>query len=582
MMTLTPRKLLETMDTYRPPLEGRRDKLRLDFNESTTGFPALWPESLSGINPAWVLAYPEYAAFHGELADWLQVTPESLMLVNGSDEALFIIPFTFVEPNIDRALTCTPTFPMIPHTLKLVQSRLSEIPLHQNLTYNIEAIEAELESAQAQGDPYKLVLLASPDNPTGASLDIQTLSGWCKRFKNTLFVMDEAYQEFMPPGSSALPLVAQFSNLVVTRTFSKAWGLAGLRLGYVVAHPNWVSAMLKARSPYSINSLAIETARRILPQASAVLAEGQATLGRKVDLLARLKALGFETLSGGGNFFLLKLGFVAPLFCQYAANQGILVRDRSQHPALKGTLRVSVGTEVENERFLACLQQFFKEGALIFDLDDTLVDTSESFDTVVAFLVKKWSDFPLGKNELTALRAEGGYNDDWVATQELLKRRGVAMSFEVIRQEGQRVYLKLAYETETLLLPEEKLAALKKRFRLLIVTGREQGEYQPIWAERLAPYFEAVVCAGDYPELALKPSPDYLTQTVKHHNLSWACYIGNSVDDMQAAVAAGLLPIGVAQTQSAERLTEAGAKTVVSKISHLAEALIPETPSGLV
>lgn len=561
---ILPKRLVQGLAGYHAPLEGRRGATRLDFNENTIGFPQHYP---TGLPVESFTVYPEYQSLLEQLAALYQVPIASLMLTNGSDEALFVIPNTFLEPGEDVALHCSPTFPMIIHDLRLSGATLTEISLTTDLTYPVEEIEAALKQQF-----HKLVILASPDNPTGAVMDKATVLRWCQQFPDTLFVIDEAYSEYEGPGFTLLHEVERTPNLMVTRTFSKAWGLAGCRLGFVVAHPELVGYMKRVRSPYSVNQLAVETALNLLPNAGDVMKSARQAKERRNELIATLKKRGYNVRAGGGNFFLLELGLAAKPFERFLAKRRILVRDRSSHPLLVGTVRVSVGSQGENELFLQALTDFEKTTALVFDLDDTLVDTSESFDVTVAFLIRKFSDVPLGQNELQKLRLEGGYNDDWLATQELLKRRGVEMTYEAIAQEGTRVYLNLAEEAETPLMDWANLTRLAQRYRLFIITGRHRQEYDKVWAERLNPYFEQVLCCDDVAGLKAKPSSDYFHHLRDKHQLETCFYIGNSVDDMTSATGANFMPLGITKTVDAETLTQQGALRCYPTADNLPEA----------
>jgi histidinol-phosphate aminotransferase len=569
-MTLPqPRQAVANLSSYRPPLEGRRDKVRLDFNENTVGFGALLPGYPSA-NDTLLTTYPEYETLHQAVASMVGVNPQSLLLTNGSDEALNIIPNTFIEPKVDRALCCAPTFAMIPHSLHLAEAHLTTIPLTTGLAYDTAAIEAALTA-----QPHKLVMIASPDNPTGALLPIQTILAWCTQFPATLFVMDEAYHEYLPPGaaSSALPHVANTPNLLVTRTFSKAWGLAGLRLGYIVAHPQLVEYLKRVQSPYSINTLAVDTALKLIPAKARVLKEAQATIERRDRFVQALESRGFEVHVGGGNFFLLRLGLAARQFVQYAAERGVLVRNQSHQPLLDGWVRVSTGTEGENQTLLQAVDGFLKESALIFDLDDTLVDTSRSFDVVVEQLVSHYCPAqPLAHNELLALRTGGGFNDDWDATVALLARRGMTVDRTEVETLGCQKYLAIAKQAETLLLDVGQLHRLARRYRLFIFTGRKRAEYAAVWGEQLDPLFEAVYCSDDIAGAKPKPAPDYLCALRERHGLACGWYVGNSVDDMAASVAAGFEAIGVTKNQPAADLSAHGARHIFATITECVSA----------
>lgn len=147
-----PKKAVSEIQPYKPPLEGRRGKIRLDFNERTTGFLSDGDTEAD----SWLTAYPEYSDLLQQLSTTWELPTDRFMLTNGSDEALFVIAFTFIEPNTDTAVTSSPTYSLIPHYLQLVQSQLVEIPVTDDLTFDRPAIE------QALTQEPKLAMFASP------------------------------------------------------------------------------------------------------------------------------------------------------------------------------------------------------------------------------------------------------------------------------------------------------------------------------------------------------------------------------------------------------------------------------------
>jgi histidinol-phosphate aminotransferase len=205
---------------------------------------------------------------------------------------------------------------------------------------------------------------------------------------------------------------------------------------------------------------------------------------------------------------------------------------------------------------------------LIFDLDGTLVDTSKSFDETIKYLVLKYAHYQLPDAELSALREEGGFNDDWVACRELLRRHGVERTFEDVAKEATDIYLELAPKTETALFDPKLIEQLRKRHPISIVTGRNRIEYGP-WASRLDPMFDKIYCLLDLPGKRPKPAPDYLLQVIADFNLSGGVYIGNAVDDMWSARDAGLSSIGITTTLSREALEQAGANLVIESVNDL-------------
>lgn len=545
-MPILPRAAVQNLHAYIPPLEGRRQKIRLDFNENTLGFPEHFPE----LEPTHLLAYPEYADLHQALARHLGLPPNRLLLTNGSDEGLFVAAFTFLNPQ-DKALVNSPTFALIPHYLRLCGANLSEVPVLDNLEPDLETIEGHLQDT-------KLAMFASPDNPTGGTIPLPTLKKWLHQFPDTVFVIDEAYYEYH--GHTALPLLQE--NLIVSRTFSKAWGLAGLRLGFLAAHEQTIEWMQRVRSPYSVNAIAAQSLLRFLPHAHKVQEQADAAMQRKAHTLQELANKGYPTHPGAANFFLLWAGPFAKLLSQFLAQHGILTRDRSSLYKMSGSVRISVGSQRENQQLLDKIDEFQKTHALLFDLDDTLVDTSQSYDAAVEQLTG------CTHQELQNLRAEGGFNDDWTAAAELLKRAGRPQPLEQVVAQGKTLYFQLAQQKETPYFQENWLQNWRKRHRTFIFTGRPRDEYELVWGQRLQPHFDDVLCLGEH-GLPGKPAPDGLHHLMHKHQLQGGVYVGNSVDDMRAAKAAGLLAIGITTNQSAETLRSAGADRIINNLEEL-------------
>ncbi len=545
-MPIQPRAAVAQLHAYVPPLEGRRQKIRLDFNENTVGFAEHFPE----VEPTHLLAYPEYADLQNALAKYLNLPTNRLLLTNGSDEGLFVAAFTFLDPG-DKALVNSPTFALIPHYLRLCGAQVSEVPVKDNLEPDLDQIEAHLQDT-------KLAMFASPDNPTGGTIPLPRLKQWLQQFPETVFVLDEAYYEYH--GQTALPLLQE--NLIVSRTFSKAWGLAGLRLGLLAAHEQTIEWMQRVRSPYSVNAVAAKSLLRFLPHAHKVQEQADAAMQRKAHTLRELEKRGYQTHPGAANFFLLWAGPFAKLLSQYLAHNGILTRDRSSLYKMSGSVRISVGSEQENQQLLQKIDEFQKTHALLFDLDDTLVDTSQSYDAAVQQLTG------CTHQELQDLRSEGGFNDDWTAAAELLKRAGRPKPLEQVIQQGKQIYARLAPTAETPYFQEKWLQNWRQRHRTFIFTGRPRDEYDLVWGQRLQPHFDDVLCLGEH-GLPGKPAPDGLHHLMQKHNLQGGIYVGNSVDDMRAAKAAGLFAIGITTNQSTETLKEAGADLIIRKLEEL-------------
>lgn len=342
-MPIAPRDVIRELKAYPAPSEGRYDKVRLDFNENTTGFPNSYPGQ---IGPARISAYPEYGTFIAKLSASYSVDAESLLITNGSDEAIALIAQTFVEPG-QKAVLSRPCFVVMNHSLKLVGAAISEVDVRQDYSFDIDGITSQLPGA-------RIAMFATPENPTGKTIEPDVIEAWCAKFPQTLFVIDEAYGEYW--GKTTLNLVPKFDNLLVLKTFSKAWGMAGLRLGITFGQSSLLDWLRRMKLPFTVNSAAVWTASKLLDSADLVLRNANETMELKRSIENRLREAGFQLVTGEANSFLLRLAEQAAPFERYARERGVLVRGR-----VDGYVRVSVGTADEMELFFNTLMAFKKD-----------------------------------------------------------------------------------------------------------------------------------------------------------------------------------------------------------------------------
>lgn len=355
MPSILPRKTVLGLRPYPAPNWSRYVQVRMDFNENTQGFPDAYPQN---VPPYLVSAYPEYHEFIPRLAKYYSVQADSLMLTNGSDEAIMMVATTFIEPGAgDVAVLSKPCFIVMSHSLAFAGATLREVPVLDDMSFDKAGIE------QALGEGAKVAMFATPENPTGKELDTDTIINWCRRFPNTLFVIDEAYGEYS--GTSVIPYIREFENLMVMRTFSKAWGMAGLRLGLVFAQPYLIDYLNRVRSPFNVNAIAIQTAAKLLDKSKEVMDAVAAAMQRKRQLEHELARRGYRLVTGASNGFLIGFGINAAAFESFARDRGVLVRNRSDavypgnNPSrIWGYVRVSTGTNPENKQFLAVLDEY--------------------------------------------------------------------------------------------------------------------------------------------------------------------------------------------------------------------------------
>ncbi|HZF96242.1 MAG TPA: histidinol-phosphate transaminase, partial [Allosphingosinicella sp.] len=314
------------------------DAIKLDANENP--FPPLSDGALAaGLN-----RYPEpqparltraMAALHG-------VAPENLIVTRGADDAIDILVRTFCRPGTDAVSICTPTFSAYAHFAALQGARVLQVPLDGNFDFDADALIAAAEPN------LKLAFICAPNNPTGNPVPAAAVEAVLAALPDTIVVLDEAYIEFSESDSLAAR-AARTENLVILRTLSKAYGLAGARIGCAIGHPDTISLAARALPPYPLPSLSIEAAMSALaPSRRALHTERIARIKAERERLAGLLAASpivNSVRSGGGNFLFLEVDDPAAL-AEKLCSLGIRVRFRPN--AAPGGVRLTIGTEAEN------------------------------------------------------------------------------------------------------------------------------------------------------------------------------------------------------------------------------------------
>lgn len=342
------RKAVARMRPYRPPLEGRDGKLRLDFNENTIGCSPNAREAIRKLASATVSMYPEQESVRRELATFFDVHRDELLLTNGTDEALHLIVDTFLEPD-DAVLLVEPTFAMYRFYSELAGAHIEALRYDAAMQFPMKALLAALQKKP------RIFFLANPNNPTGSVLRPVELRRILKAATHTLVVVDEAYFEFS--GITILPWIRPHNNLVVTRTFSKAAGLAGLRLGCIFANRSIVEYFRKAQSPYPVSVAALVAARATVRDQGFLRNTLCEVRHSRKELEHGLTKLGIPFFPSAANFVLLFLGARAKEVVASLARQGTLIRDRSSDFGGAGYVRITFGTLAQTRRVLRQLEE---------------------------------------------------------------------------------------------------------------------------------------------------------------------------------------------------------------------------------
>jgi histidinol-phosphate aminotransferase len=279
------------------------------------------------------------------------VQPEQIFLGNGSDEAIDLLVRLFCEPGRDHIVILPPTYGMYEVCADICGVEAVQIPLTAAFQPDVAAVLAASDARS------KLLFLCSPNNPTGNAFDPLLLETLLRGFPG-IVVVDEAYGDFSSrPG--ALPLIDEYENLVVLQTFSKAWGMAGIRLGMAFAQAPLIEWLNKVKPPYNVNQLTQNAAMEALQQPERFHLELETMLSERAKLEQALPLLPMveQVFPSDANFILVKTAEPNDLYRHLVA-AGIIVRNRSSVILCEGCLRITVGTPEENRQLLNALKQY--------------------------------------------------------------------------------------------------------------------------------------------------------------------------------------------------------------------------------
>jgi len=345
------RRAVLAMAPYGAPKEGRARKLRLDFNENTVGCSPAVLRALSRMTAEQMAIYPEYQATTRRLARFFHVRPEEMHLTNGIDDALHLIADVFIEDG-DSVLVAEPTFDMYRFFSELAGARVTALRYDDEMKFPVADVLRELRGSSPSIP--RVLFIANPNNPTGTLVQPEDLRRILRAASRTLVLVDEAYFDFS--GLTILSWIRQYSNLLVARTFSKAAGLAALRLGCLFAKPEILSVMRRACTPYPVNTAALVAAEASIRDARFLRNYTREVLQSRVLLEEGLTRLGARVYPSAANFVLVDFGPGAHRMVCALERKGILVRERKDFPR-EGFVRVSAGTRADTRRLLRAIEE---------------------------------------------------------------------------------------------------------------------------------------------------------------------------------------------------------------------------------
>lgn len=342
------RRAILERKTYEPPAEGREGKIRLDFNENTAGCSEAVRKAIAKLTSKQIAMYPEVLQGTAKLARYFGAGPEEVVLTNGGDDALRVFFDAFVDAG-SRVLICEPTFPMYRYYAEIYGARIDVCRYDAEMGFPLDDVLKALQKRP------RVFFLANPNNPTGTLVPLDDLRKILAAAPHTAVVFDEAYAEYS--GLTMIPWIRKYPNLFVARTFSKAAGLASLRLGAIVAQRKSLDLVRRAMPPYPINLAALVAAVAAVSDRKTITGHVCEILKTRNWFAKELGKRGIRVYPSEGNFLLADFGPKGPELFAWLEKKGILLRERTKAIA-PGFARVGIGTRKEMELLLSQVQKF--------------------------------------------------------------------------------------------------------------------------------------------------------------------------------------------------------------------------------
>jgi histidinol-phosphate aminotransferase len=343
--TPAPRARVQQMKEYYPPL-GSREAMRLDFNENTLECSPRVRESLAQVSSGALTRYPEREPVEAIVAAHLGLRAEQVALTNGVDEAIHVLFEAFLDAG-DEVLMPVPTYTMYEVYASATDARVVTVQAADDLQFPFDRLIVAITPQT------KVIAIANPNSPSGSVATREQLLELARRAPHAVLLVDEAYFHFF--GETVMDLVGTLPNLVVARTFSKAYGLAGLRLGLLAGTVDLMRWVRRVLSPYSVNSLALACLPPALEDTAYLNWYVGEVLAAREEFEAALDHAKVRRWPSRANFILVDIGARHAEFVRLMRDAGVLVRDRSSDPGCDGRVRITIGTRAQMRQAVTAL-----------------------------------------------------------------------------------------------------------------------------------------------------------------------------------------------------------------------------------
>ena len=557
---IEPKRTLKNLKIYETDLYPEEWTMKLDSNENYIGPSKKVFEALKNLSADDISHYPYYGEIIEQLSKKYTLSNKSIVLTNGADEAISAVIGTYAEP-FDSIVTVTPSFSMPGIYAQQHGCEYIEIEYEKKYVFPFEKLVKSIQNNT------KIIYLTTPNNPTGNIIPVEQIKYILEHFKDKLVAVDETYGTFAE--YSCIPLTKDYNNLIVIKSMSKDYGLAGLRLGFLVSAPENIANVKKILSPYNVNQAAVKAAAAALSD-NKHLDYIKSEINKSKEFLTKeLKKIGAVVYESHANFILAEFGEKTDYVYSTLLKNRIIVKKMDSLKALRITLPTLEAAKKITHLIVA-------KDIIVFDMDGVLVDVENSYRLAIAETYKFFTKHSISPADIQNAKNEGGLNNDWDLTYHLLKAAGTWVPYDDIVEKFQQMYWNNGngcINNETLLVDPMLLKMLSERYILAVFTGRPRAEAEfTLNKFDIMKYFSKVITMNDLPQKRQKPDTLGLEMIKNAVYAGKMMYAGDTIDDMKCAKDFRITGFGVAKTkEQAELLLKNGAKYVINSINQLGE-----------
>jgi len=524
---IPPKESIKSIKEYNPPKFVRKGFVRLDCNENVIGCSEKVLKRIKEIDGEDLSIYPNYTGLSEKVAEYSKVDPNEVLVTNASDDAIKLVFDCFIEKN-DEAIILDPTFAVYELFLGTIGAKIKKVQYESDLSFPTKKVIEEITPKT------KMVVLCNPNNPTGTIISRKEIILVLEKAKSAVVLVDEAYFEFSKETCSGL--IKKYDNLIITRTFSKAFGLAGIRAGYIISDNENIKNLKKIYGPYNVNYFAKIGIEAAIEDKSFAENYSKEVMQNKEKLKKELTKLEIKVYPSKANFLLAKFSNPKSIK-EKLMEKKILIRDVTSYTLLEKCLRISIGTKEKARLLTNALKEILKP-ALIFDIDGVLVDVSNSYRTAIKQTTEYFTKTNVSPEEIQSYKEITGYNNDWDLSEAIILSRGKKVAKQEIIDKFQEYYLGKNFDglimNEKWLANNNLIEELSKKYKLAIVTGRPKIEAEfALKANKALKYFPTIIAMEDITKD--KPDPEGILKVLKLLDAENAVYFGDTINDKKAA-----------------------------------------------